>query len=269
MIIDNWQLLKMLQTPKISKIFCLVGFLLLFLSCSKRQITSNSSSTVRASSYGYESDNSSNSPQDPASDRFIVDPEIAVMSAIISSTASSFAEVIKILETNSEKLINSINNTQGCSTNIVDYHHPTVAKNRKYQGSIKLDIIISFAQKNTIQERIQKLNDCLRVISQLKLEDKHEDKNQRIYLSFSKVMPTIKNVGKYRKKLLDAKFTALKEVANFSQPASQFDALDTKCTSQGIVTIRDRSLSGIELDIDLDCRRLIDDRAIKIEKQDS
>jgi hypothetical protein len=75
-------------------------------------------------------------------------------------------------------------------------------------------------------------------------------------------MPTIRDVGKYRQKLLRAKLIPLQEVTKLPNPPAQFKAEDTRCTSQGIVKIVNRSLSGIELDIDLDCYRFGNEQAI-------
>ena len=77
--------------------------------------------------------------------------------------------------------------------------------------------------------------------------------NVSVDLVVSDVMPTIQNAEKYREKLLESKLTALKQVANLPEPATQFQASDTRCTSKGIVKVVKRSLSGIELDIDFEC----------------
>ncbi|MCC0177387.1 hypothetical protein I4641_10405 [Waterburya agarophytonicola K14] len=247
---------------RLPKIFYLTCFLLLFLSCSKNQTTSSS---VRASnsSYRYESKNI-NPPQDPAIARFVVAPEIAIMGAEINTTASSFDEVIELMEINSQKVINSVAKIEGCSAKITDYQHPgiinyskaVISDTQKYSSSMKLEILISFDRAKDIRERIEQMNNCLGTIPQLKLEDSPENKNKSIYLALSNIIPTIKDGGKYRQKILEAKFKPLKEVASFDQPPTQFDAADTKCTSKGIVRVVDRSLSGIELDVDFDCSRL-------------
>ncbi len=252
---------------KISKILYLVCFLLLFLSCSNR----NTSSRVRAYSDSEGSNTNSNSFQDPTSDRFIVPPEIAIVSATISATASSFNEATELIETNSNKFFSSLNKIEGCSVNIIDYSHPAAwnyrkiasSNDSKYSSSIDLEIQIDFTSAKDIPGRIERLNNCLQVVSEMKLEKIPENKSKSIYLSLSKAIPTVKDVAKYRQQLLIAKFKPLKTVASIAEPASQFKALDTKCTSQGIVTVSDRSLKGIELDIDLDCRRRIDNQAAK------
>jgi len=247
---------------KISKILYLACLLLLFLSCSNQ----NTSSSVRAYSNSNESNNNSNSFQDPTSDRFIVTPEIAVMNATIMATASSFDEITELIEINSNKLINRISKVEGCSVNIIDYSHPVVysskrianSQNKRYSSKMKLEIRIDFTSAKDIQTRIVQLNNCLQVIPEIKVENVEEEKNKSIDLLLSKAIPTVKDLGKYRQQLLTTKFKALKTIVNLAEPASQFNALDTKCTSKGIITVRDRSLSAIELDIDLDCHRAID-----------
>ncbi len=256
----------MLKLPKTIFLTC---FLLFFLSCSRSQTSSSvTSQSYRSTPKRNYSKNVS--LQDPAINRFIVPPEIAIMRTRITATASSFAAVAKLIEVNSEKVITSISSTEGCSANILDYQHPVeyisgkaiVADAKKYSSHLELEILISFAEMEQVRERIKRVNDCLQVIPKLAIENSQEDKNASIYLALSDVMPTIQNAGKYRKKLLEGKFTGLKEVANLSDPATQFNASDTRCTSKGIVKVVDRNLSGIELDIDFDCHRLINNKVV-------
>lgn len=255
---------------KLTKKLYLTCFLLIFLACSRNQ---TSSSSVTAQSYRSES-NQNNFPPDPALNRFMVPPEIAVMSVKIRSRASSFPRVTELLEASSAKLLKSISKIEGCSAKVVEYHHPSLIDSGKsilsypknYSSAMELELQISFAEMKEINERITHINTCLQAISQLKIEQPKEDKDASIYLELSRVMPTIKDVGKYRKKLLEAKFKGLKEVANYSEPATQFRASDTRCTSQGTVEVISRSLSGIELEIDFDCYHLWENKEISGEK---
>ena len=191
---------------KLTKRLYLTCFLLIFLACSRNQ---TSSSSVTAQSYRSES-NQTNLPQDPAIYRFIVPPEIAVMSAKISSKAGSFSSVIELLEASSAKLLKSISKIEGCSAKVVEYHHPSLNNPGKtilsdaqnYTSAMEQEIQISFAEIKEINERISQINTCLQAIPQLKIEQPKEVKDASIYLELSRVMPTIINVGKYRKKLL-------------------------------------------------------------------
>ena len=248
----------MLKLPKVLYLTC---FLWLFLSCSSSQ---TSSSSVTTQSYQRQSDRNYGQKsyiKDPAINRLIIPPEIGVMRARIGATASSFAEVAKLIEVNSEKVLKSINSQEGCSASIIDYHHPVelsgkklLADKRNYSSHLQLEILISFAEMKDIKERIKQVNDCLQAIPEVTIQKPKEKIS--VYLTLSDVMPTIQNAGKYRQQLLKAKFSGLKEVANLSEPATQFSASDTRCTSKGIVKVVERSLSGIELDVDLDCYRL-------------
>ena len=246
---------------KYSKLIWLGCFLLLFISCGKDRV---STSSVSAGSSGYESNHPTGSPADPASDRFIVTPESAIMSATINTTANSLASASQLLTTSSQQLIENITQVPGCSIKIVDYQHPIpryskrIGSNgeKQYSGNLKLEMAIAFDKDKDISQRIVQINNCLQAIPDFKTINSPEDKNATVNLTTSPVIPTINNAGKYRQEILKTKFTALKEVASLTEPAVQFDAQDTKCTSKGNVKIIDRQLSGIELDIDFDCIRL-------------
>jgi hypothetical protein len=256
-----------LKLPKILYLACL---LLFSLSCSKNQ---TKSSSISASNYHYQLNNH-DIPEDPAMSRFIVTPEIAVMKGEIVTTASSFNEVIQLLKTNSDQLINSVSKIKGCSVNIRDYQHPIVSNSskaifdnaKKYSSSV-LEIKISFAQTKNIQERIQQINNCLQAIPELKIDNFQKDQNASVYLTLSRVMPTIKDGEKYRTQLLATKFARLKEVTKFPQAVGQFQSLNSNCTSEGIVQVMNRSLSGIELDIDFSCRPSINKEIVILDKE--
>ncbi len=256
---------------KFPKIIWLASILLVFISCSYNE---RPSSSVQARSYDYEEKDNFSALVDPASDRFIIPPEVAVMSGKMTSSSSSFDKTSKLLVTGAKEFLSNVNSIENCSAKITDYRHPAVNKSSKvslsnknrYLGNLKLEILISFAKTQDINQRIQQLNSCLQAIPQLKVEQAESDKNARIDLFLSQVMPTIKQASKYRKELLEFKFKSLKEVGSISNPATQFNASDTKCTSKGIVQVVNRSLSGIELDVDFDCRRFVNEKLI-IEKE--
>ena len=245
---------------KLYQAFTIGSLLLLFYSCNKN----NSPSTI-AQSPGY----SENTQQpntvtnDPTSDRFMVPPEIAIVQANIRATDKSFAKTFELIDANTDRLIQSINNTDGCRADILDYQHSEEASSNRgydpenfddlvYTSNLDLEITISFDDNNSVKERIKQLNNCLQAVPQLKPEN---SKNSSISLNLSEPIPTVKNASEYRKQLLETKFASLQEVANLSETPSQFNASDTKCTSKGNVQIINRSLSNIELDIDFNCQQ--------------
>lgn len=238
--------------------------LLLFLSCTSSQ---SSDSLVNASSDRYES-YQNDPPKDPAIARFIVPPELGIASGTITSTANSFTEVAELLTANSDKLAKSIVRANGCSFNLTNYQHPVEIGSRKsiasdskrYSGSLEFEVLISLAEAKNIKQRIQQINSCLQAVPILKLDEAQEDKKMSMNISLSRVLPTVTNAGKYRQKLLEFKLQPFKEVASLSNYPVQFDTSDTKCTSKGKVSAIERNLNGIELDVDLDCRRLIGEK---------
>ncbi len=260
----------MLKSPKLVWLSCL---LLLFIACSRNQ-TSTSTSPVQAQSSrdDYESNNEpANTLQDPASDRFVVPPEIAIMNAKISSTASSVVEANRLLELNSDNLAKKVTDVPGCSANMVNYDFPLdysrkgiSSKEEKYSGYIDFEILISFANAKDIKQRIKQVKNCSQVFSTLKMIESQQDENSNVDVVLSEIVPTIKDASKYRTKLLEAKIKPLQEVAALSNSASasQFNASDIKCTSKGIVQVVDRSLRDIELNVDFDCRRFVNGKLI-------
>ena len=248
---------------KLSKTLLVVSVILLFFSCGKSNsptssVIAQSDRIISSTNYSARNPQQNSSIDDPAIQRFLVPPEIAVMQATIQVKSNSFSEVANLIDTNSSKVVTSISQVKGCSAEIVNYQYPRETYGKRivnetptYLSSLEIKTIISFAGMNTVEQRIKQLNSCLQAIPQLKLEK--ASKNSDINLSFSEVIPTVSNADSYRKQLLENKFTRLREIANLSETPSQFKASDTKCTSNGTVRVRNRSLSNIELDIDFKC----------------
>ena len=113
---------------------------------------------------------------------------------------------------------------------------------------------ISFAGMNDIQARIRQVNKCMQTISGLKL-DNPAPKKTSVHLNVTNPLPTITNANKYRKQLLARKFSGLKEVAAIAENPTQFNAKDTKCTTNGNVNITKRSLNKLELDVNFNCQQ--------------
>ncbi|VEP18841.1 conserved exported hypothetical protein [Hyella patelloides LEGE 07179] len=248
---------------KFYKALAAISLLLLFFSCGKSDrsttsVTAQSDFIVSGSDYSSKNQEANILPYDPAIKNFLIPPEIAVMQATINAGGNSFNEVAALIDTNTNKVIQSISSTEGCSANIVDYQHPrktygkrVLSDSATYYSNLQIEIIISFAEMNNVQQRIEQINNCWQAISTSKLEA--QEKDSTISLTLSDVIPTIENVDRYRKQLLETKFDTLKEVANLSETPSQFNASDTKCTSKGDVKVVKRSLSNIELDVDFNC----------------
>lgn len=180
------------------------SLLLLFYSCSKN----NSPSTIAQSPSLSEDTQQPNTViNDRTSDRFFIPPEIAIMQANIRATDRSFAKAFELIDANTEKILQSINNTEGCRADLLDYQYPEEASSNRsyssensddliYASSLDFEITISFENDNSIKERIQQLNNCLQAVPQLT----SNNKDSSINLNVSKPIPTAKNVSEYRKK---------------------------------------------------------------------
>jgi len=150
----------------------------------------------------------------------------------------------------------------GCSARIADYTQPLqklAARGKSdassYTSTINVELEMTFTSLDTIDDRIERLDDCLGRIPDA--DAKSEDK-EAIALSFSAIVPTIRDVSVHRDTLLQQHFDRLSAVAAADAPPSQFQASETRCTSDGTVSIVSRQLSGIELAVDLTCKQLTD-----------
>lgn len=243
---------------QVSKALAASVFLLFFFSSKSDRVPSV---IAQSSEYYNESQQPSIAQSnDPAIKRFFVPSEIAIMQGNIRVTSSSFSETFDLIENSTETVLQSINNTEGCSAEIYDYQHPRKTLEKRISGDSatyfsNLDIAItaSFDNANNVQEKMKQLNDCFQAIPQLKLDNPPKDTN--IKLNLSPAVPTVMNANKYRKQILETKFVQLKEVANLSNNPPQFNASDTKCTSKGDVKIVSRTFSNIELDVDFNCQQ--------------
>ena len=92
----------------------------------------------------------------------------------------------------------------------------------------------------------------MQTISELKLDNPNPKKTSA-FLNVTNPLPTITNANKYRKQLLTKKFSGLKEVSAIAENPTQFNAKDTKCTTNGNVYVTKRSLGKLELDVDFKC----------------
>ena len=242
------------------KVLIYIFPLFLFLACGASQISQRGYSRR-----DYSNDNSYSQKsltEDVAFSRFTVPTEIAVINISLDAYGTSFSEVSNLIELNAEKILKNVSSEKGCSANIQDSvpasqkilydNQREISSSSSSRSNLGLEILISFSEINTIQERMKQVNKCLQKIHELEFEKTKED--TRIHIFMSKVLPTIRDANSYRKKLLEHKLSSLQEVANIKQQPLQFNASSTQCTSNGIVEIINRSLNEIELDIDFKCR---------------
>lgn len=252
---------------KLSHLIALSSCLVVFFACgnnktSNRSVTAqNSRSSISSSDWEDRGKKTTTFPGDPARDRFLVDPEIAIMNLTLRVSGNSFSEANDLITSNTNLIFKGINQTKGCNVEITDYSHPQKTYRQKvlsndvpFSSNQEMKATISFAGMNDIQARMQQVNKCMQTISELKL-DNPAPKKTSVHLNVTNPLPTITNANKYRKQLLASKFSGLKEVAAIAENPTQFNAKDTKCTTNGNVSITKRSLSKLELDVNFNCQQ--------------
>ena len=251
---------------KFARNVALFGSLLLFFSCSRSYNSTTSVVAESETNIASYREPQGQTPefiytQDPAIGRFYVPPEIAYLQATLYARGNSFDEVAEFISTNSAFLQEQITQVPGCEIDVLDYNHPRGVSEKRiisgdmvYSGNSVAQITIDFAQSQQLEDRIVQLNKCLKAIPQLKL-DNPQKKNTAIGLELSRIVPTVRDTGIYREQLLKSQFARLQGVAQVPDPPSQFSADSTKCTSNGLIEIRERSLSRVELVIDFKCQK--------------
>ena len=169
---------------KLSHLIAFSGCLLIFFACgnNKRSTTSVTAQNNRNLISSFESKSRSKQPitfpDDPASDRFLVDPEIAVITLNLRGSGNSFSETSELINNNTYIIFKSINQAKGCTVEVTDYSSPQKNYQSKvsfdktpFSGSQEMKVTISFAGMTDIHARIEKLNKCMQTISEFELEN--------------------------------------------------------------------------------------------------
>lgn len=235
----------------------LMGTLLLFFACGR---ASSPRTSIAQSRSSYDAPIDTPSPSDPAQQPFVVPPELAIISARLSTTQPSFAAATQLLQEKTDRLLSDVNAGSFCGANILDYRQPVPPLDKyfrwdadQYTSQIDVEIEVSFEGVTAISERIQRLDDCIQRIPEFATVE--TKKEEAIAMALSPALPTIQDPTIHREALLLRQFAPLQAVADAAQPPSQFTAIATQCTSNGDVKIVGRSLSGIELAVDFECHR--------------
>ncbi|MGK7890852.1 MAG: SIMPL domain-containing protein [Leptolyngbyaceae cyanobacterium] len=245
---------------KLAKPIALGGLLLIAFACGR---ASSPPSSV-AQSYAGLSRQSQTPPSpphyDPANPRFIVPPELAVMTITITTVDESFAASTQLVQAKTQALLDAVTAGPGCSAQISDYAQPVqplgryLRRNAKqYISQMTIDLEIDLDGLTQVRDRLQRLDDCVSRIPEFIDEDGQED--EAIAMTLSAVLPTVRDATVHRSALLQQRFQALQAVATAQQPPPQFQPSDLVCTSNGTVSIVSHQLSGVELAVDFSCDR--------------
>ncbi|MEM9213058.1 MAG: hypothetical protein AAGD25_01655 [Cyanobacteria bacterium P01_F01_bin.150] len=246
---------------KAAKLVGLAGTLVLFFSCGRA--SGPPSSVIAQSSRSDDSRGYAEAvvPNDPARQPFLIPPDLAVMTVSLSTTQSSFSASTQLLQEKADLLLTKVGEGDGCVARILDYRQPTQPAGKyfrwdgdQYTSQIDLALDIDFDGLSSVTNRIQRLNNCIQRIPQF--VDKDTKKEEAILVVLSAAMPTIRDASVHRDELLQRRFAPLQSVVDAAQPPGLFKAEQTRCTSNGDVRIVERTLSGVELDVNFECVQL-------------
>ena len=180
----------------LAKSTALMGTLLIFFACGRASSPRTSIAQSRSSYDAPRIDTPS--PSDPAQQSFVVPPELAIISARLSTTQESFADATQLLQEKTNLLLSDVNAGSTCSAKILDYRQPIPSQEKyfrwdaeQYTTQMDLEIRVSFEGVTSISERIQRLDDCTQRIPQFTTSETKEE--EAIALTVSPALLTIKD----------------------------------------------------------------------------
>lgn len=180
-------------------------------------------------------------------DRMVVAPDRALVRVDATVAAPTPSAVTERVRSAAAQLVEGLSEPGACSAAVADYAVPWRADDRWHaRVSLRLDVPLTGAPD--VGERLARLERCTRRFEALgpSLRD--------VELSVSDPLVTVDDPGAHRAALLRRALAPLHEVAAIDGTPAAFDATAMQCTSRGQVAIVGRALSGVALQVDLDCR---------------
>lgn len=177
----------------------------------------------------------------------VVPPDRALVRVDATVAAASPSAVTARVRAAAAQLADGLSEENACAATIADYAVPWRADERWHaRVSLRLDVPLRGA--SDVGERLARLERCMRRFETLgpSLRDAE--------LSVSDPLVTVDDPGRHRTALLARAMGPLHEVAAIAGTPAAFAADAMQCTSRGQVSIVGRALSGVALQVDLDCR---------------
>jgi hypothetical protein len=200
---------------------------------------------------------------DPADVFFEVAPDAARSEALLTAWAGSYADASRNVLAAGEHLLDTLASSGECSGTMRDYSPPQhVGEVRTpdgedfesgWQGKVAITVEANLKGLGTVQARAARIDRCLGALHSLDRASTPAMKN--VAASLGTLLVRVDRPEHYRVALVNAKTQRL--AALDGQSVAQFHAEDTRCTSSGEVRIVRRNLSGIALDIDFSCGRVL------------
>ena len=136
---------------------------------------------------------------------------------------------------------------EGCTTSIWSFG-PIAGHGEAHTASATLRLDIDLRGLSTPADRQARVEACL-----APLYDLPADSFEGLHLRIGEPRLTIDDPSAHRARLLERRFAALRAVEAMADAPAQFRARGLRCTSSGQVSITQRSLSGVRLDVDFAC----------------
>lgn len=141
---------------------------------------------------------------------------------------------------------------EGCTTSIWSFG-PIAGHGESHTASATLRLDVDLRGLSTPADRQARIEACL-----APLYDLPADTFEGLHLRIGEPRVTIDDPSAHRARLLERRFAELRAVEAMAGAPAQFRATGLRCTSSGQVSITQRSLSGVRLAVDFQCRPELD-----------
>ena len=182
-----------------------------------------------------------------APNRMVVSPDRALVRVDARVAAPTPTAVTARVRMAAGRLVEGLSEPGVCAATVADYGVPARTGDVwRARASLRLDV--AMVGTNDVGERLSRLERCMRRFETLGPE------LRGVELAVSDPLVTIDEPGQHRAALLTRALAPLHEVAALTGTPAAFEGSGLRCTSRGQVSIVGRALSGVAVEVDLDCR---------------
>lgn len=180
-----------------------------------------------------------------------VPPDRALVRVDVSMKAEAYAGARTDTQSVAQQVVDKIAAVDGCTASIEESMTPHATGTKEWTGSAIVRLDASLEGLNSLGERTARVDACVEPLHSLR--EAGGETMDRAEIRVGAPWYTLDQPSQHRTALLRAALAPLAEVAELEDTPPQFDALATKCTSEGRVSIVDRSATEIGLTVDLTC----------------
>jgi hypothetical protein len=148
----------------------------------------------------------------------------------------------------------------GCALSVDDYAPPSANGWDSWHAVATLKLDIDLAGKDTVEARMAALDACVTPLGPVERPAKAQ-RDEDLSIDVGAPLLTVDDPQAHVAALWRRHAARLAAVSDGSAAAALHPE-DQRCTSQGIVTIEARSLSGVRLGLDLSCARVANEREL-------